>query len=246
MAVTVEGIILKNFNYGENHKILKVITKELGMIGIFVQNANKVNTKNSALVQPLTCAHFNLKSSSNSQGELYYLSSGDIVDHYMMIKMDYEILTYFYLMIEIILKGLGESEHSAYVYRLLKKCLTHGNEGYNPFLLSLIFQFKMLPVLGIMPVLDCCTNCQSTQNIVTMSITQGGLLCANCMDPQESIVIDATLIPFMRALYRIDMNDLPEIEMDKELFKPIETFLNAYYDAYAGFTLASKKFLRDL
>ena len=60
MALDVDGIILKNFNYGEHHKIIKVLTRNMGVIGVFVQNANKVNTKKSALVQPLTSARFNL------------------------------------------------------------------------------------------------------------------------------------------------------------------------------------------
>ena len=51
MALDVDGIILKNFNYGEHHKIIKVLTRNMGVIGVFVQNANKVNTKKSALVQ---------------------------------------------------------------------------------------------------------------------------------------------------------------------------------------------------
>ena len=50
MAIEVEGIILKSFNYGEHHKIVKVLTENQGVIGVFVQNANKVNTKKSALV----------------------------------------------------------------------------------------------------------------------------------------------------------------------------------------------------
>ena len=67
MAFDVEGIILKGFNYGEHHKIIKVLTEKIGVIGVFVQNANKVNTKKSALVQPLTCARFNLKPSTHAK-----------------------------------------------------------------------------------------------------------------------------------------------------------------------------------
>ena len=85
MAIDVEGIILKSFNYGEHHKIVKVLTENQGVIGVFVQNANKVNTKKSALVQPLTCARFNLKPSTNANSDLYYVYSGDVIDYYHSI-----------------------------------------------------------------------------------------------------------------------------------------------------------------
>ena len=123
MAIEIEGIILKSFNYGEHHKIVKVLTENQGVIGVFVQNANKVNTKKSALVQPLTCARFNLKPSTNANSDLYYLYNGDVIDYYLNLKFNYENLKYFYFMIELILKGTSESENSLYIYRMLKNFL---------------------------------------------------------------------------------------------------------------------------
>lgn len=246
MAFDVEGIILKNFNYGEHHKIIKVLTENMGVIGVFVQNANKVNTKKSALVQPLTCARFNLKPSTNANSELYYLYSGDVVDHYLNLKMDYESIAYFYFMIELILKGVPSDEYNAYVYQMLKQFISSANEGYDPYLLSLIFQFKMMPILGIEPILNQCAVCGTTEHIATLSVRQGGLVCARCLNQEEQILIDAPLIPIVRALYRVDIYLLPDVELESELLKPIEQFLDAYYETYLGLNLRTKKFLKDL
>lgn len=246
MAMEVEGIILKSFNYGEQHKIIKVLTENQGVIGIFVQNANKVNTKKSALVQPLTCAHFNLKPSTNANSDLYYVYSGDVMDYYLNLKLDYENMAYFYFMIELILKGMSESEYSSYVYRMLKNFLDAADHGYSAYLLSLIFQLKMMPIIGIAPIMDCCAVCRSTENIVTLSVRQGGLVCTRCYRPQESILIDAPLIPMVRALYKVNIDQLPDIELEEELLKPIEQFLDAYYDSYAGLHLKTKKFIKEM
>lgn len=246
MALDVEGIILKNFNYGEHHKIVKILTPNLGVIGIFVQNANKVNTKKSALVQPLTSARFHLKSASHANSDLFYLYSGEVEDHYLNIKLDYEKVAYFYFMIEVILKGVSSQEYSAYIYQMLKCFLDAAEEGYPPYLLSLIFQFKMMVVLGIEPILNCCASCGATEQIVTISVREGGLVCAKCYDRTQPILIDAPLIPIVRAFYRVDIEQLPEVELEQELLEPITQFLDAYYDAYAGFHLRTKKFLNDL
>lgn len=246
MALDVEGIILKSFNYGEHHKIVKVLTEKKGVIGVFVQNANKVNTKKSALVQPLTCARFNLNPSHNANSDLYYAYSGEVVEYYLNLKLDYENVAYFYCMIELVLKGMEDEQFSAYVYRMLKNFLDAAENGYCSYLLSLIFQLKMLAVIGIAPVIDHCAVCKGTENILTLSVRQGGLVCANCYQQVEPILIDAPLIPIVRALYKIDVEDLPEIELEEELLKPIEQFLDAYYDAYAGFKLQTKKFINNL
>lgn len=246
MAIDVEGIILKSFNYGEHHKIVKVLTENQGVIGVFVQNANKVNTKKSALVQPLTCARFNLKPSTNANSDLYYVYSGDVIDYYLNVKLDYENIAYFYFMIELILKGMAESEYSSYVYRMLKNFLDAAEQGYSAYLLSIIFQLKMMPIIGIEPVMDCCAVCRSTEHIATLSVRQGGLVCAKCYHPAEPILIVAPLIPIVRALYKVDINHLPEVELEEELLKPIEQFLDAYYDSYAGLHLQTKKFMKEI
>ncbi|HAX73443.1 MAG TPA: DNA repair protein RecO [Firmicutes bacterium] len=246
MARSIEGIILKSFNYGENHKIVKVLTKELGIIGIYIQNANKANSKNSALAQPLTCAHFNLKDSTQPNQDLYFLYQGEIINHYLHLKMDFEKVTYCYLMAEIILKGCHESVQMRYVYQMMKTFLDFAEAGYSAYSLAIIFQLKMLPLLGVAPVLDCCANCSSTQHIVTLSVSAGGLLCAYCMPPQEPIQIQASSIPLVRALYKLNIETVNEIEMDEELLHPIEAFLDQYYDTYTGLTLSSKKFLKKI
>ena len=149
-------------------------------------------------------------------------------------------------MIELILKGMAESEYSSYVYRMLKNFLDAAEQGYSAYLLSIIFQLKMMPIIGIEPVMDCCAVCRSTEHIATLSVRQGGLVCAKCYHPAEPILIDAPLIPIVRALYKVDINHLPEVELEEELLKPIEQFLDAYYDSYAGLHLQTKKFMKEI
>ena len=109
MALDVEGIVLKSFNYGEHHKIVKVLTEEKGVIGVFVQNANKVNTKKSALVQPLTCARFNLNYSHQANSDLYFAYSGDVIEYYLNLKLNYEHMAYFYCIISVPKKNILET-----------------------------------------------------------------------------------------------------------------------------------------
>lgn len=246
MLNQTEGIILKSFNYGEHHKIIKILTPSLGVIGVFVTGANKVGAKKSVLVEPLTLAHFNLKQTTNAGSDLYYLASGDALEYFLDLKLDYEKVSYFYYMAEIIIKGLHGGEDSAYVYRLLKKILLLADAGTSMYLLSLIFQLKMLPVLGIEPALDCCVTCGTVERIVMLSVALGGMVCANCKQLNEPLIIDAPLIPIVRAMAKVDLENFPEIELEPELLKPIEHFLESYYDSYSGLYLKSKHFLKQL
>ena len=246
MALNIEGIILKSFNYGEKHKIIKLITPHLGVIGVFISNGNKVSSKKSAFIQPLTCAYFNLKESENRTNDLYFFNNGDVENYFLDLKLDYEKVSYAYYMAEIILKGTYETNDNNYVYNLFKRCLLLASEGHSIVLLNIIFQFKMLPILGINPIIDCCAVCQTKENIAMLSISQGGLVCKNCIKLKEPLLIDAPLIPIVRALCKVDLDNFPTIELDEEELKSIETFLEAYYETYSGLYLNSKKFIKEI
>ena len=248
VSTQVEGIVLKSFNYGEHHKILNVLTYHYGLIGIFAQNANRTNNKKSALVQPMTCAHFNLKEPTGTGGGLYFLYQGDVVENYLNIKLDYEAMMHVYVMLEIILKGLKREEvvHYRMIYPWLRDGLSLIESGVSPLLVAVVFQFKMLKCLGIEPYLDGCVVCQSTQHIVMLSCEAGGLVCQRCYHPKETILIDAPLVPLVRALVRVEMSALSEIEVEEDLLAPISDFLMQYYERYAGFYLSTKKMLTQL
>jgi len=150
-------------------------------------------------------------------------------------------------MAEIILKGLSETESSNYIYRVLKQILVLAEEGRAAmYLLNLIFQLKMLSVLGLKPILDCCAICGTKTNIVLLSVNQGGLVCSNCVYLNEPVLIDANLIPIVRALDKIDLEHFPEIELEEKWLKPIEKFLEAYYDNYSGLHLKARQFLKEI
>ena len=64
------------------------------------------------------------------------------------------------------------------------------------------------------------------------------------LNPNEPILIDAPLIPIIRALHRVRIDLLPEVELEVELLQPIEQFLDAYYDTYLRIKVAFKEIFK--
>ena len=83
-----EAIILKSFDYQENHKIVKALSPNLGLISVFVGYANSKNSKNRAIAEPLSLVTLNLKIPTNPREGLYYLYSGEMLDFFYNSKTD--------------------------------------------------------------------------------------------------------------------------------------------------------------
>ena len=245
MAMEAEGIILKTFDYGDHHKIMRVLTDRYGMIGIFVTNASKPRSRYSALAQPLVLASFTLKESAG-EGDLFFLYGGEVENYFHRLKLDYEGVAYFYQMSEIILKGDMDQGAGGYLFALLKKILLLGDDGVSMALLNIYFMLKVLPLLGIRPTLDCCTGCGTTENIMMASVSQGGLVCNSCFRPGEKILIDAPKIPLLRAMERVDPQRLRDVSVDSVQLEGLQLFLENWYESYSGIHLKSSKILKVL
>ena len=60
MLVEVEGFIIKETPYGETSKIINVLTKEKGLIGIIAKGAKTMKSKLRASTGAFTYGIFNL------------------------------------------------------------------------------------------------------------------------------------------------------------------------------------------
>jgi len=245
MAMDVEGIVLKSFNYGDNHKIIRVLTNRYGLIGIFVNNANKPRSRHGALAQPLILASFTLKESSG-EGDLHFLYSGEVENSFYQLKLDYEKVTYFYQMAEIILKGDMEPEAGPYLFALLKKILLLAEDGVSMALLNVAFMLKVLPLLGIKPSLDSCASCGSVEHIVAASVSQGGIICTNCYGGKENITIGPKRIPLLRAMDKVVLEKLRTVELEDSDLEALELFLEGWFESYSGLNLKTAKILKVL
>ncbi|MCL1950962.1 MAG: DNA repair protein RecO [Turicibacter sp.] len=245
MAMEAEGIILKSFNYGDHHKIIRVLTDRLGMIGIFVNNANKPRSKYGTLAQPMVLASFALKESSG-EGDLHFLYGGEVDNYFHRLKLDFENVAYFYEMAEIILRGDLEPEAGPYLFKLLKGVLLLADDGVDMELLSTAFMLKTLPLLGIRPSMDCCSGCGGTENIMGASISQGGIVCSGCYQPGEQLLINAKGVPLFRAMERVRLEKLRDVTLASNQLDPIRQFLEGWYESYGGFSLKSTKILKVL
>ena len=82
------------------------------------------------------------------------------------------------------------------------------------------------------------------KDIVTISFNDGGLICKNCYQNEE--IVDLKMVRILRNYLYVDLEKISKIDIDNNLVKKINLFLDLYYEQYTGLYLQSKKFLKNM
>ena len=239
MIEKVEGIVINEKAYGETSKIINVITKEYGIIGIIAKGARTLKSEFRVSTAKLSYAYFNI---IYKEGKISTLVSADIINPFKSIIKDINKISYAVYILELSEQVVKQTNQN--IFDLMLSGLIKINEGYDPLIIMNIIELKYLDYLGVMPVLDRCSVCGSTNNIVTLSSDKGGYVCKNCYSTEK--IISEKAIKLIRLFYYVDISKISKLEIGDVSKKEINDFLDMYYDRYTGLYLRSKTFLKNL
>lgn len=236
----VEGIILQDTNYSESSKILNILTKEYGLIGVLSKGCRNIKNKLRAVSRKLVHATFHIYYKENG---LSTLIAADVISSYSNILTDLNRITYASYILELTTQVLKDNKEES-VFHLLKNSLEKIDNKLDPMVITNILEIKYLDLLGVGLVLDSCSICGSNKNIITIDGTYGGLICSNCY--KDSIIIDEKTIKLIRMFYYVDISKIDKIDLSEESIKQVNKFVEDYYDRYTGIYLKSKNMINKL
>lgn len=240
MISEVEGIVLNTRDYGESSKILNILTKEHGLIGIMAKGCKRLKSDIKGVSEKLSYAKFNIYY---KEDKLSTLANADIINNFSNIKKDITKISFASFLLELT-EQVVKQNSSEDIYNLLISALIKINEGFDSLVITNIIELKYLDYLGVMPIIDSCSICGNQTSIATLSSSKGGYVCNNCLT-NEILVSDKT-IKLIRLFYYVDIAKISKLEVGNLEKKQINEFLDEYYDSYTGLYLKSKNFLKNL
>lgn len=236
----VTGIVLSDTNYSESSKILNVLTKEHGKIGIISKGCRNLKSSFRSVSSKLTYGYFNIYYKKEG---LSVLISVDIINDFSNIKQDLFKIGYATFLSDLTNQVLKETSSNE-IFDLFINGLIKINDDFDPMIIANIIELKYLNYLGVMPILDCCSVCGSNKKIVTVSSFSGGYLCVNCY--KNEYIVDEKTVKLLRMFNYVDISKIKELNILPKNKNEINRFLENYYDRYTGIYLKSKDFLTQL
>jgi len=240
MLEEVTGIVVSEHNYGEKSKIINLFTKEKGIIGIMVKGGRSLKSPLRSVTGKLSYGTFEIYYKKD---KLSKLNEVNIINNFSNIKKDIELISYASYITDLAYQ-VEKHKHDSLVFDNLIESLIKINEGINPNVITNILELKYLDNLGVLPCLDCCVECGSTTDIVTLSSDKGGYLCKNCRTTES--IISTKAIKLIRMYMYVDISKIDNIELSSSVVDEVNNFLDDYYDRYTGLYLKTKDFLKNL
>ncbi|MDD2181480.1 MAG: DNA repair protein RecO [Bacilli bacterium] len=240
MIEKIEGIVINERDYSESSKILNVLTKEHGIIGVISKGCRKMKSELRSVSEKLIYGSFNLYY---KQDKLSTLISVDIINSFKLIRKDIIKISYATFLLELTEQVFRQNQNLD-IYELLISSLTKIDEGLDPVVVTNILELKYLDYLGVTPVLDSCVGCGSTNSIVGLSVIKGGYICNRCRTTEK--ILSEKSIKMIRMFYYVELSKITKIDISEQVKKEINYFLDEYYEEYTGLYLKSKTFLNNL
>ena len=240
MDIKLEGIIISEVPYGDNSKIVNILTKEKGIVGVMCNGAKSIKNSLRAKTMKFTYGYFYITYNEN---KLSKLNDVDIIDNLANIKNDITLNSYMLYITELTFQ-VAKQNSDPEIYDIFINVVKKINDGLDPGVLTNILELKYLDFLGIGLNLDSCIKCGNKSSIVTLDPDEGGFICQNCYHGEK--IYDSKVIKLIRMYYLVDINSISSIKIKKDSADDINQFLDRYYERYTGLYIKSKNFLRNI
>jgi DNA repair protein RecO (recombination protein O) len=163
------------------------------------------------------------------------------------IREDIFLTAYCSYIVELMDKATEEGRRNPALYDLLYLVLHYINEGFDPEILTFIYEMKMMDVIGITPQLNQCSSCGETEGNFAFSIKEGGYLCHRCFHKDPHLIkVSPAALRLLRTFYFYDLHRIGNVSLKEETRKELRLIIDEYYDAYSGIMLKSKRFLKQI
>lgn len=240
MVREFEGIIVSETSYGESSKILNILTKDNGIIGVMAKGVKKMKSPLRSVCEKFTLGIFNVYY---HEGKLSTLIQADVINPLRNIKTDIIKIGYLTYICELA-HQTAKQNTDVNIYNILKSSILKIEEGLDPMIISNILELKMLDYLGVSIDLNRCIKCGNTTDIITINGDAGGYLCKDCLTNEP--IFNIKTIKMFRLYYYVDINSITDLKISDEVSSNINRILTEYYDRYTGLYLKSKDFLKEI
>ena len=237
--ISIEGIVVSTLKYGENSKILNILTKEKGIIGVISKGCLKEKSKLRVISDNFIYAVFHLYY---KEEKLSTLISADVIDYFINIRSDIERIGYMNYLIDLS-KNVYKQHGDSKIYDILISGLKKIEQKFNPQVITNIIEIKLLDFLGISLYLNGCVEC-GAPNIATISLKKGGYVCMK--HKTDEVMYKIEVLKMIKAYYFVDIDKISELKVKQTVIDEIESFITVYYKEYTGLYLKSKNFLNNV
>jgi DNA repair protein RecO (recombination protein O) len=245
-AYTDEGIVLRRIDYGETDRILTVLTREHGKIGVIARGARRPQSRLGARTDLFMRSQMQL---AHGRGELEVLTQAEPVSTGPPAH-DARRASYAALCAELTDRVLENHHPDGEIFGLVAAALDAcGDPGRDPRAAMVWFARRMIDRLGYAPQLHECAGCGRglAEEPAYFSAPAGGLLCPrHAPADHDAIECSVRVIKVLRAAATEDVDLWQRLRLDAPTLAVVERVVEAELAQHLDRKLKSFAVMRAL
>ncbi len=186
MLSTVDGLVLRSQNYGENDKLITILTSE-GKQVILAKGARSMKSKIKNITEPFVYANFELNQKGSA---IPWIKGGSPNEIFYKIRENLEKLFLATYVCDIANELSGEKVECEDMLRLTLNTLFAILKDIRPLAqIKAVYEIRAAAISGYRPNLDYCERCESNDAENTyFDVMNGALICSECLNERGGII----------------------------------------------------------
>ncbi len=247
MLVTMKGLVLRERQAGDKGRFLDILTREQGVIEVFVRGAKKASSKSTCVTQLFSYADFCLEQ----KGELYYFQSAKPIRIFYGLRenLDYFSLASYFS--DLIRYAVPKGRQENMVLRLMLNTLHYlTEEKRDERLLKPLFELRFASELGLMPDVLMCRRCMDyLPETLVFSVKDGHFWCSDCYSGDENDVVypmKRAGLEMIRHIVLMDFARLYHFRVSEETLRVVSGFAEDFVCHHLSYRPKTLEFYHTL
>ncbi|MBD5429306.1 DNA repair protein RecO [Lactobacillus sp.] len=242
--IETDGIIFKRKNYKEADTLVKILTRDYGIITLDIKGALKPKSKLGAATLNFSYGNYTINTSFKGISTLRTFKQ---VKQFEDIYLDLVKNAHASYLLDLIDHAFIEYQPIGEYYSLITFALKKINQGVDAEIITQLVQLKMLKAFGVEPQMKKCVICGKEKGIFDYSIELGGIICSDHFESNITrMYLQPKTVRLLRTLMLVDITKISGINISPQLKKNSKTAIDKIYANYLELNLKTKKFLDEL
>ena len=186
MKDTVDGLVIKEMPYGENDKLITVLTARYGQMVFLAKGARSLRSKILPVCRLFTYANFEYYE----RGERRWVSGGSPNESFFSLSSELSSHALACYIVSVAAEITGEGVEAEEILRVTLNTLYAISKGLRPLAqIKAIYELYAARVSGLEPDVYSCAECGCTDAAQSwLDVMNGFVVCDECHAKRSSLV----------------------------------------------------------
>jgi DNA repair protein RecO (recombination protein O) len=179
------ALVIRQTDYGENDKLLTLLTAERGKMTVCIKGGKSLRNKNLACSGLLCYSEFTVKGSKG----FYTLSEASLIEQFFGLRGDLVRYAAAQYVADVAGEVCVENNDESEMLQLVLNTLYMLSEtDRNVDFVKAVFEMRCAVLSGFCPDLTACSLCGKTEHdVLYLDVMNGSLRCGDCFGSEADI-----------------------------------------------------------